>query len=639
MRTFHFRPYNYCVIVIPTLLLLVPGHGSSTNFIHKIQSGIEDVTRGVDYLGKRISEFIGPGFSLSPREWPPFSAEKQVEERFSMGPAPILIVSNEFGEITITSWQDRLIEVKAIITVGADSPKMADDIVDLVNIQMSKGNEFLECKTYLPEIRNASNVSMTVNYQIQVPEDVSILIDNFFGDVRIHGVGGNIAATVQYGGLELNRIGGNVNTQVVGEFDVICRELKRGGTFTLQNVSAEFHNVQGDMSIQQFRGDLLVAYPAPQSKTIVTTDGGKVRFMLPSDTNPDFKATVIYGKLDSELDVSMNSFGRYLVARHPNAESDQKIAIDAAFSDITIEVEGRHPERTEATPGIVRAFTDVITEQFAPSDQENSLVLTAIPGNISIEGTDEETIALSASRIVWASSASVALDALEALHLQTSRDGQIIAVETSVSQELLPFGCETYRMDLHLKIPRLFHVTSYSKEGITTIEGLEVGGVVEQEKGEIVLENTNGDFVVTNLGGNVFARHCGGAITVNVRNGYASIEEVVGDINIQSYQGRIYIDDPGSAVSVHSLYGDIRLLSIDPVQGNFDVYVEKANINAFINHNSDAEIFLKTSGGRIQSALPLTGTISKDIQEFQGQLNRGTFKIRLQGENANIVLN
>ena len=79
---------------------------------------------------------------------------------------------------------------------------------------------------------------MVVNYQLTIPKDAGLVVDNFFGDVRAEGLGGAVVADVQYGGLTLSQVAGTARAQVLGEFPVKVEGLKQGGSFKLQNVSS-----------------------------------------------------------------------------------------------------------------------------------------------------------------------------------------------------------------------------------------------------------------------------------------------------------------------------------------------------------------------------------------------------------------
>lgn len=620
------------------LLVLLCAGPSHAEIIQRIQSGIDDLARGMDYVGERAGRMLGPGVSLSPADSTAFVAQRTFDEQYPLGPAPMVLLSNEFGEVRVGVWNERLVRINASIVVGADSQEAADQVAQLIEVGVTQGLDYLECRTRLPEIKGGGKVSMVVNYQLMVPQDAGLAVENFFGDVHVGGLGGSLVADVQYGGLELSQMSGPVRAQVLGDFQVTASGLRQGGTFKLQNANGDFSDYQGELSVQHFRGAVTIRQPGPQSSLLLSSDSGRAKVILPLNSNPDLNATLSYGKLESALDVTRQMRGEQLLARHPNNAAEQRIVINAAFSDISIEVEGKPSESPVPAASKFKAFTDVLAENF-PVSEDNSMVITAIPGNIHVEGVDDDQVALSATRVVWAPSAAAGMDALEALTLEAGKNQETLVFKTSAGTDISAYGCESYRVDLNIQVPRTMPLKIQAAEGITTILGVGAGGSIEQGKGEVVIENAGGSFIVKNNSGAVSLKNCRGPVDITTRYGATTLEQVQGDIRVDAEEGRTHIDAPGGGVYIRNRRGDVRLLSLEPIKGNYDILVEEGGLNAFIDPGSNASVTIKTVGGRVQSALPLSGSIQQDVQEFFGRINEGKFTVRLESKNGDVLLN
>lgn len=626
-----------CIYVGLFMLLLSAG-SVRAQIIERIQTGIEDLARGMDYVGQRAGEMLGSGMSLSDSDTAAVVAQRTFDEQYSLGPAPMILLSNEFGEVRVNVWNERLVRINASIIIGANNDATAKQIADLVEINVTQGLDYLKCRSHLPDIKGGGKVSMVVNYQIMVPRDAGLSVENFFGDVHVSGLGGALTADVQYGGLELSQISGTVRAQVVGDFHVSAIGLKQGGLFKLQNASADFSDFQGELSVQHFRGQVTFRHPAPKSSIVLSSDSGRAQIFLPSNANPDLNATLSYGKFESDLEVTRQVRGQQLLARRPNVGADQRILINAAFSDVSIELEGKTSETAALPTNDFKAFTDVLTENI-PISEDNSMVIVAIPGNIHIEGVDEDQVALSVTRVVWTPSAAAGMDALGALKLDTDRKPGIIRLSTSVQESMAAFDCESYRMDLNVQAPRTMPITIQASEGITSVSNINAGGHLEQDKGEVIIENSGGTFKITNKSGAVTVKNCRGSAEITTHYGITTIEQMQGNLVVNAEEGHTYVDAPGADVTIRSKRGDVRLLSLEPVKGNYDILVEEGSLNAFINPASNASITIKTTGGRVQSALPITGSIKQDLQEFFGRINEGTFSVRLESRSGDVILN
>ncbi len=231
------------------------------------------------------------------------------------------------------------------------------------------------------------------------------------------------------------------------------------------------------------------------------------------------------------------------------------------------------------------------------------------------------------------------MDALDALVLAVSREDGQIRIRTYTNQDMSVFDCEAYRVDLHIQCPREIPVALSAREGVTVIDGLGAGLEVAQYKGDVSFEHIKGPVIVNNANGAVTARDCSGPIETSVRYGAVTLEKIYGDVRVSATEGRTYIDAPHGNVNVRHRSGDVRLLCIEPIQGDLDILVEDGNLNVFIAPESDAAINVKSVQGRIQSSLPMSGAIARDLQEFFGRLNEETYTVRLETVNGDIFLN
>lgn len=620
------------------LLALVMGCTAGAQIIENIQTGIEDLARGMDYLGRRTGEIIGSGLSFSEGDSTVVVAERTFDEQYSVGPTPMLFLSNEFGEIRVNVWNERLVRINASIMVGAETRAAAEQVAELIDVNVTEGIDFLECRSQLPDIKGGGKVSMTVNYQVLLPRDANLSVENYFGDVYVAGLAGTLTAGVQYGDLELSQISGTVRAQVIGAFQVRAAGLKQGGVFTLQNADADFSDFQGELSVQHFRGSVTFRRPAPQSSIILSSDNGHVQIVLPATTRPDLNATLSYGKFESQVEVTRQERGRQLLVKRSDADADHHILINAAFSDVSIAMEGKNFEGALPAHSDFKAFTDLVTENI-PISEDNSMVLQAIPGNIHIEGIEGTELSLAATRVVWAPSVAAGMGALEALHLDTDQNASLLSLKSLVAGSMATWGCESYRVDFDVQAPHSMPMVITAEEGITTITNMTNGCQLSQKKGEIILDSCQGELRIDNKTGAVTLKNCGGAAVINTRSGAAVVESMDGNLVLNVAEGPVYIDAPGGDVSIHCKGGDVRLLSLEPVRGNYDILVEDGNLNAFINPNSDASITVRTGGGRVQSALPLLGSINQDVQEFFGRINEGNYTVVLESRNGDVILN
>ncbi|MCK5861348.1 MAG: hypothetical protein KAH38_02610, partial [Candidatus Hydrogenedentes bacterium] len=167
--------------------------------MQRIQAGIESVAKGMDYMGERAGELIGPGIPLQIDTAAAVKEQRIFDEQYTVGKHPVITLSNEFGAIRVSTWDENIVRINAEITAGAQSQEIAEQIVQTIDISVSHKEDFIECHTVYPEIKSDDQLFQSVNYNIQIPKDAALVVDNFFGDVYLSDIGGTVAANVQYG--------------------------------------------------------------------------------------------------------------------------------------------------------------------------------------------------------------------------------------------------------------------------------------------------------------------------------------------------------------------------------------------------------------------------------------------------------
>jgi DUF4097 and DUF4098 domain-containing protein YvlB len=613
-------------------------HPVHAEIMQRIQAGIEEVAKGMDYVGEQAGQLIGTGIPLQGEAAAAVEHRRLFEEQYPVGEAPKVALSNEFGAIHVSTWNENIIKITAEIIAGGESKETAEHLADVIEIKVSPGMDVFECRTVYPEVKSTGQLFLSVNYTVQIPQNASLTADNFFGDVLLSDIGGAITVDVQYGGLKIINALETVHARVQGDFPVHINGLARGGVFKFQGVSAELENISGEVDINHFRGKITLQRISADATITLNCDSAQSTILLTPEINPDLSAIIVYGKLDSSLDVSRSLKGTQLVARHPAVGATQKIFINATFSEVVIAMEGKTPETDSASNATSKIFTDIHQETIRITEN-TTVYLSTLAGNIQVEGADTDHILLEATRVAWTPSASAALDALDALELSTRIEDNNIYIQTSVTQDMTIFDCESYRVDLRLVYPRELPLHINAQEGITTVDGIGNGLFITQGKGEINLQHIKNAVTATNTSGNIKIQDCSGPIEASTQYGAIAIERVYGNIRTNAVEGSTYLDGVHGDVVIRHKSGDVKLLCLDPMQGNLDILVEDGNLNAFIAPDSDAALNVKAVNGRIQSSLSLSGTINRDFQEFFGRLNGETHTVRFECINGDVFLN
>ena len=178
-------------LAIPPVLFFLLGVAAplyaQEDLIQRLRSGIEGVARGMDSVGRKAGSLIG-ATPLSDDQPAPYTEKREFEQRYPTGAAPMVTVSNEFGEIRVDTWNERVVQVRAEMVTGADSAEKAAQLSKAITINVAPAEDLFEIRTLLPETRgDMGHISISVRYHITIPKDASLVADNYFGDVVARG--------------------------------------------------------------------------------------------------------------------------------------------------------------------------------------------------------------------------------------------------------------------------------------------------------------------------------------------------------------------------------------------------------------------------------------------------------------------
>lgn len=203
---------------------------------------------------------------------------RTVEETFPVSTSPELFVSNRYGDISVTTWDNRVIRVWVLITVGAEQASQAEVFARGIDIATNQENGRVEVQTGFPDTRNLGKVGYSVDYKISVPRDTAVVIENFFGDSLVRGLEGRVTINSSYGLVDLRDISGPVNVRAKGEFPLIAENLQQGGTFFLRSTQAAFSDVSGTLNVSNYLGSVELRSLGAVVDVDVTAESAPIRF-------------------------------------------------------------------------------------------------------------------------------------------------------------------------------------------------------------------------------------------------------------------------------------------------------------------------------------------------------------------------
>ena len=292
------------------------------------------------------------------------------------------------------------------------------------------------------------------------------------------------------------------------------------------------------------------------------------------------------------------------------------------------------PEPTIKTESFKQAETTTI-----PVVAGQSFQVDSIGGTILLEGVENrENIHLEVTRYVRIQDSKNAQQALDTLRWSHEEEGNLLRIKTFTQGDQLALGVENYRVDLRIQYPLSMPLEVKNASGKTLIQRAEAPIVVSQQEGLIDITGAVAGVDLRNQSGDITIKSCDGILKAEAFNGTIRAKKPLGPLQLDNHSGKITIDTPQSSVYARNTGGDIRIIALNGVQGNFDVKTQDGNISMLIPPTSDALLVLNVNDGQLYSKYPVTGTVQKTTSTFQGRLNNATHRVVLETQNGDIEL-
>lgn len=203
---------------------------------------------------------------------------KTISRTFPAGASDKISVSNQFGSITVRTWDRK--EAKADVTISAYSSNAEEQrrLLEDTGIEAGKSGDQISFRTEMNTNRNGNWGSGTrngkkwrrevrVNYVIYVPSTNPLTLSQQYGNVEIGSFAGPVNAKVQYGNFNAEKLSSSNNNLNVQYGKMTIQELNKatlkqqyGGGITLGstrdiNISAQYANV----NIDRLVGDAIMS--------------------------------------------------------------------------------------------------------------------------------------------------------------------------------------------------------------------------------------------------------------------------------------------------------------------------------------------------------------------------------------------
>lgn len=130
--------------------------------------------------------------------------KKNFSKEFQCDENTLVDIKNKFGDVNITDWDKDMVSIQVVITVEADDQEEANEYFDRIKITLDKDGNTVKGHTELVESFN--NVDFRIDYEVNMPKNLKLLLENKYGDVTINELANHVDIAVKYGSLRANKL-------------------------------------------------------------------------------------------------------------------------------------------------------------------------------------------------------------------------------------------------------------------------------------------------------------------------------------------------------------------------------------------------------------------------------------------------
>lgn len=132
-----------------------------------------------------------------------------LDKFFAVNKNTVLNLENQFGNITVTTWNKQEFSVKVQLILTGLSDKEAQKVKEKVEVTSSQSNELVKVETIFKKggiNMNGSGKKFEINYDVKIPDNHMLDIKNSFGSFSIQDYDGPVKLNVEYGNISLGSL-------------------------------------------------------------------------------------------------------------------------------------------------------------------------------------------------------------------------------------------------------------------------------------------------------------------------------------------------------------------------------------------------------------------------------------------------
>ena len=145
-------------------------------------------------------------FTLSAEE-----VKKEFHKEYTPGPNTTLEISNRYGDVVITSWDQNQIVIDVKVSVELPNREKAEKLLGYIDVQFTEDGNLIMARTVIDDKFSFSgwggeSKKFSIDYNVKMPAGTPLTLANRYGNTKITELTGLVNLDIKYGNLTAGKL-------------------------------------------------------------------------------------------------------------------------------------------------------------------------------------------------------------------------------------------------------------------------------------------------------------------------------------------------------------------------------------------------------------------------------------------------
>lgn len=144
--------------------------------------------------------------------------QKNIKKAFIVNSDAGIDITNSYGTVFVTTWDEDKIELDVLIKVSGDNENWVNQKINDITIDIQALKHLITAKTQIENNNYRSkgrNNSFEINYVIKIPKNGNVTIDNKYGNISASDLNAPINIICKYGKITMGRLNSMKNNIII----------------------------------------------------------------------------------------------------------------------------------------------------------------------------------------------------------------------------------------------------------------------------------------------------------------------------------------------------------------------------------------------------------------------------------------